>query len=46
LLKPIVVGLGTSLTAPRTGTLYLRVNDAAGSLSDNAGSLDVEIAPE
>jgi hypothetical protein len=46
LLKPIVVGLETTFESPRTGTLYLRVNDSAGSLADNVGSLDVEIAPE
>jgi hypothetical protein len=45
LLNPIVVGLETTLVAPRSGTLYLRINDSAGSLADNAGSLEVEIAP-
>ncbi len=43
LLKPIVVGLETALKTPRAGALYLRINDSAGSLSDNAGSLAVEI---
>ncbi len=46
LLKPIVVGLETTFESPRTGTLYLRVNDSAGSLADNAGTLDVEIVAE
>jgi hypothetical protein len=46
LLKPIVVGLETTIKAPRDGALYLRVNDSAGSLSDNAGSLAVEIVRE
>jgi hypothetical protein len=46
LLRPMVVGLGTTLSAPRDGTLYFRVNDSAGSLADNAGSLTVEIVGE
>ncbi len=46
LLNPIVVGLETTFESPRTGTLYLRVNDSAGSLADNAGTLDVEITAE
>ncbi len=44
LIKPIVVGLETTLVAPRSGTLYLRINDAPGSLEDNAGTIAVEIA--
>jgi hypothetical protein len=44
LLKPVVVGLATTLDVRHAGTLYLRINDSAGSLSDNAGSLSVEIA--
>jgi hypothetical protein len=43
LLKPIVVGFEATLDVPHAGTLYLRINDSAGSLSDNAGSLNVEI---
>ncbi len=46
LLKPIVVGLETTLTPAQTGTLYLRINDSAGSLSDNSGVVTVEIAAE
>jgi hypothetical protein len=46
LLKPIVVGLGITLKAQQAGTLYLRINDSAGSLGDNAGSLSVEITRE
>lgn len=44
LLKPLVVGLGTTLSVEHAGTLYLRINDSAGSLGDNSGSLSVEIA--
>jgi hypothetical protein len=43
LIRPLVVGLETTFTAPRDGTLYLRINDSAGSLADNEGSLTVEI---
>ncbi len=44
LIRPIVVGLETTLTAPRSGTLYLRINDSAGGLVDNTGSAEVEIS--
>lgn len=43
LIRPIVVGLDTVLEAPRTGTLYLRINDSAGGLADNSGAAEVEI---
>jgi hypothetical protein len=46
LLLPQVVGLETVLTAPRDGTLYLRINDAPDSLADNQGTLTVEVTPE
>jgi hypothetical protein len=46
LVLPQVVGLETVLTAPRDGTLYLRINDAPDSLADNVGTATVEIAPE
>jgi hypothetical protein len=46
LLEPQVVGLGTTLVVERPGTLYLRINDSAGSLADNRGSATVEIASE
>ena len=46
LLKPIVVGLETTLQPQQAGTLYLRINDSAGSLDDNRGSLEVEITRE
>lgn len=43
LLRPIPVGLGTTLTPETTGTLYLKVNDSPAALSDNAGQLRVKI---
>jgi hypothetical protein len=46
LVKPLSVGLETVLTAPRDGTLYLKINDSCGSLADNGGSLEVRVARE
>jgi hypothetical protein len=46
LLKPIIVGLGTTVQPQQAGTLYLRINDSPGSLDDNRGSLNVEITRE
>lgn len=43
LIRPMVVGLGTTLIPTHSGTLFLRINDSAGELGDNAGSLTVEI---
>jgi hypothetical protein len=43
LTSSIVVGAAATIDALRNGTLYLRVNDSAGSLSDNSGTLSVEI---
>jgi len=40
---PIAIGLGTTLKPDASGTLYLRVNDSAGKLDDNRGSLTVSI---
>ncbi len=44
LLRPVVVGLETTLTPEQSGTLYLRINDSAAEWSDNAGELKVDIA--
>jgi hypothetical protein len=41
--EPFAVGLHTELKATRSGALYLRVNDAANSLDDNHGTLNVTI---
>ena len=43
LLKPIEVGLGTTLTPEQSGTLFFKINDSAGELGDNAGELKVEV---
>jgi hypothetical protein len=45
-LKPIVVGLGTTITPAETGTLYLRINASSGELSDNSGKADVNIVTD
>lgn len=45
-LHPVSVGLGTELTPNRSGTLYLKINDSAGELGDNRGSVQVKIRRE
>ena len=44
-LKPMTVGLGTTITPEQSGTLFLKINDSAAELDDNAGQLRVEIMP-
>jgi hypothetical protein len=46
LLHSTVVGLGTTLSPAQTGTLFLKINDSAGELNDNAGELKVEVRRE
>lgn len=45
-LQPQVIGLETTLTPAKTGTLYLRVNDSSAELRDNAGTLQVTVVKE
>jgi hypothetical protein len=42
-LQPITVGLGTTIVPQQSGTLFLKINDSAAELDDNAGELRVEI---
>lgn len=42
--KPLAIGLGCEITPKVSGTLYLRVNDAAARLGDNRGTLTIRIA--
>lgn len=42
-LKPIPIGLEADITPEVTGTLYLRINDSAGELGDNAGQAEVTV---
>ena len=46
LLHSTVVGLGTTLSPTQTGTLFLKINDSAGELDDNAGELKVKVRRE
>jgi hypothetical protein len=43
LIRPTVVGLGTTFSPSETGTLFLKINDSPGELDDNAGELKVEV---
>ena len=45
LLHSTVIGLGGTLSPKESGTLFLKVNDSAGELDDNAGELKVGIRP-
>lgn len=45
-VKPIAIGLEQTVTPQHTGTLYLRINDAPGSLDDNRGELTVQVSRE
>jgi hypothetical protein len=45
LLRPIVVGRGTTFIAPGDGTLYLKINDSPAELADNAGRVQVTVQP-
>jgi len=42
-LELFTVGLGATVTAPRTGTLFLKINDSPAELSDNKGQLSVTV---
>ena len=46
LLHSTVVGLGTTVSPAETGTLFLKINDSAGELDDNAGTLKVDVRRE
>ena len=39
LIRPLAVGLGATLRPEHSGTLFLRINDSAAELDDNAGTL-------
>jgi hypothetical protein len=43
LLDPAVVGTGATLSPKQSGTLYLKINDSAAELGDNAGQLEVHV---
>jgi hypothetical protein len=41
--RPIAIGLGTTITTDRGGSLYLRVNDSPAKLADNRGEVTARI---
>jgi hypothetical protein len=43
--EPIMIGSETVIQPKSDGVLCLRVNDSPAKLGDNAGSVDVKIAP-
>ncbi len=42
-VRPIPVGLNRQLSPKQTGTLYLRINDAANQIVDNVGQVTVKV---
>ena len=44
LIRPLLIGLDRALTPKQSGTLYLKINDSAAELADNAGSLKVHVS--
>jgi hypothetical protein len=44
--NPKVIGVGATIEPQQTGTLYLRINDFAGELADNAGATQVTVTVE
>ncbi|HCS54983.1 hypothetical protein [Rubinisphaera sp.] len=42
-LKPIPIGSERSLTAPKSGTLFFRINDHANSWENNRGEIAIQI---
>jgi hypothetical protein len=42
-LQPLVIGLAADIDVPAGGTLFLRINDSAAELGDNAGELRVDV---
>jgi hypothetical protein len=45
-LRPSVLGLDGRLTPQQSCTLFLKINDSAAELADNAGKLSVEVCRE
>ena len=44
LVRPVTVGSDATIVPKQSGTLYLRINDSAGRMSDNAGAAAVEVS--
>ncbi len=45
LLSVIPIGRGGTITVPRDGQLFFRINETNGGLADNSGQLTIVIAP-
>lgn len=45
-LQPMAVGSELTVTPSESGTLYFKINDSAGALSDNRGQAEIQISPE
>ena len=45
LIRPHAIGSEDELQPEATGTLFLKINEAAGALADNSGTLEVTIRP-
>ncbi len=43
LLRAKAIGLGATIAPQESGTLFLKINDSAGELDDNAGELSVQV---
>jgi hypothetical protein len=43
LLRPFPIGLATTMKATVDGTLFFRINEPAGQLSDNRGTIEIRI---
>jgi hypothetical protein len=43
--QTFTIGSRRIMVAPKSGTLYLRVNDSPAELADNAGSLTAGVRP-
>jgi hypothetical protein len=43
--EPVAIGLEATFKPKTSGTLFLRVNDAASKLSDNHGTVTVDVMP-
>ena len=44
--QPATIGLETVLAPTKSGTLYLRINESAADLADNAGQLTVRVTEQ
>lgn len=45
-LQPTTIGLAKELSPAQSGTLYFKINDSAGELGDNLGTLSVDVQPK